>query len=89
MSLREYCYRTYLRPFTGVSKESETVANGGVLLVKFDAGVLASTAATSPLTGTLDMPDGMTDTPTALTGIPDRVGVLGFSTIRPSAALLD
>ena len=50
--------------------------NEGEQLVTFDAGVLASTAATSPLTGTLDVPDGFMATPTESTGILERVGVL-------------
>lgn len=58
-------------------------------LATFDAGVLASTAATSPLTGTLDVPDGFTATPTESTGILERVGVLEFATCRPLDALVD
>lgn len=62
--------------------------NEGEQLVTFDAGVLASTAATSPLTGTLDVPDGFMATPTESTGILERVGVLEFVTCRPLDALV-
>lgn len=79
MSSCEYCYRTYLRPLIGVSKESETVPNEGEQLVKFVGSVMASTAPTSPLTGTVRL-DGEVETS-------DRVGVLGFATLRPPAVL--
>ena len=63
--------------------------NEGEGLATFDVGVLASTAATSPLTGTLDVPDAITVTSTESTGILERVGVLEFATCRPLDAVLE
>lgn len=53
--------------------------NEGEQLVKFVGSVMASAAPTSPLTGTVRL-DGELDTP-------ELVGVLGFATLRPPAAL--